>query len=212
MDPFREAIERNHQDISEETFEKFERYGALILKWNRNINLISRQDEDRIKTRHFLESAGLALAVDFGKNQYVLDLGSGAGFPGIPLKIMRPDLKLILVESRKKKALFLREAVECLHLDNVEIIPDRVEDFAPGLTCHSVVSRAVGDLSLLFKWSRHLLLNPGGQIIAMKGPRIHEEASTFRKIHPEIRCEVKEYNPYPEHYPLQDHYLGILTL
>ncbi len=212
MTLFREAIEKISPNVSEETFQKFKDYNDLLIQWNRDINLISRHDETRIETRHFLESAGLMIAIQFIDSQRILDLGAGAGFPGIPIKLLHPDLKLTLVESRKKKALFLKDVVEKLCLEDVDVIPERVEDYVPDSTYDHVVSRAVADLSQLYKWSRHLLSNPGGQMVAMKGPRVHEEASIFRNKNPDIQCQVKPYNPFPDLYPLHDHFLGIVTL
>ena len=83
-------------------------YLNLLLKWNHRMGLISKKDEERLVTRHLLPSAGLVLSVAISDSFAVLDLGSGGGLPGIPMKLMRPDLRVLLVESKKKKAQFLQ--------------------------------------------------------------------------------------------------------
>ncbi|MBN2414814.1 16S rRNA (guanine(527)-N(7))-methyltransferase RsmG [bacterium] len=153
----------------------FSAFHDLLVSWNQKMNLVSPADMERLVPRHFLECAGLAITVPMSDRAKVLDLGSGAGFPGIPLKIVRPDLEMVLVESRRKRALFLQEAVQVLGLREVEIAAMRAEDLAaphPGFDV--VVSRAVADLSSLYRWTMPLL-TPGGVLAVLKGMAIEKE-------------------------------------
>ncbi len=180
----------------------FRRYWEMLLDWNQRINLVSKNDERRLVTRHFLESLGLIKVVPFPPDARVMDLGSGAGFPGIPLKIVRPDLRMVLVESKRKKILFLRHAINTLGLENMEAVLGRVEQLAETLGRFDfVVSRSVASLVKLARWSRAYLEKSGGQLVVIKGPGAQEElvglkakasALGIKDVH------VVAYNPFPE--------------
>ncbi len=124
--------------------EQFRAYYSELLKWNRVASLISKGDEGRFVTQHLLPSV---VILGFIPTHLLglADVGSGAGLPGIPLKIMRPELKLTMIEAEFKKALFLREVVAKLFLSDVEVLHKRAEELA---TCYPmVVTRALGKLS-----------------------------------------------------------------
>ena len=179
----------------------FAEYRELLLNWNQRVNLISRRDEARIVTRHFLDSLGLATVEAFPQNSKVMDLGSGAGFPGIPLKLIRPDLRITLVESKRKKALFLRHAIEKLELEGIEIVMGRVEQLVESLGPFDfVVSRSVTDLITLAMWSKDYLNPAGGSLIAIKGPDVEKELEKLKSITPDLnvkRVRSSEYKPFP---------------
>jgi 16S rRNA (guanine527-N7)-methyltransferase len=186
--------------------DRFVRYRDLLLEWNQKINLISRSDEERIVRRHFLGSIGLLTVLRLDEGARVLDLGTGAGFPGLPLKIMRPDLQLILVESVKKKTLFLEAAVAGMELRGVTIKPDRVESLAGKMApVPWVLSRAVSDMSTLLQWSRPVLAK-GGTLAVIKGKNAEKEtAELIRRFHiPAADCRRFGYNPFPEFENLED--------
>ncbi len=199
-------------DIPAGLLEKFELYRYLLLQWNQKINLISRPDEDRIVCRHFLESVGLVTVLPFASNVPVLDIGTGAGFPGLPVKLVMPDLELILVESRKKKVLFLKEVIDRLNLKYVSVLPVRIEDLDPFNRKVLFVSRAVAPLDQLYKWIYPLTKEYQSGIFAMKGPNIKKEVHVFNKRYPFVSAEYKTYNPFPEVYPLKDHYIASIQL
>ncbi len=148
-----QALAEKNMPIHPNQVEQFQIYHRLLLEWNQRISLISRADESRIVTRHFLESIGLLTVVDFPLHARVFDIGSGGGFPGLPLKIVRPDLQMVLVESKAKKARFLERVVEELGISGIEIIAERVERLKKRMdSFHLAVIRAVADVSTVIQW------------------------------------------------------------
>ena len=133
-------------------------------KWNAAYNLTAVRDPREMVTRHLLDSLVLCPYV----NSPLLDVGSGAGLPGIPLAIVRPELRVTLLDSNGKKARFLRHAVRALKLGNVEVVEARVEDYRPEQLFAAVTSRAFAALGDFFNLTTHLLA-ADGQWLAMKG-------------------------------------------
>ncbi|HHI87691.1 MAG TPA: 16S rRNA (guanine(527)-N(7))-methyltransferase RsmG [Candidatus Cloacimonetes bacterium] len=121
----REFISKKNLD--EISFAQFEKYESLLLEKNKKFNLISKNTESEIWSKHFFDSVLIAEHLDFN-NTSVLDFGSGAGFPGIPLKIIFPSMKLYCLESTRKKTLFLKLLVQELELETIQIINDRIEN------------------------------------------------------------------------------------
>ena len=120
-------------------------YLDLLLKWNARTNLTAIRDPEEIVRRHFGES--LFAGQHIGPCPTLLDLGSGAGFPGLPIAILHPEMRVTLAESQNKKSTFLREAVRTLALQNTEIWPARVESMPPGRQFHTVTMRAVDNMA-----------------------------------------------------------------
>ncbi|WP_026177590.1 16S rRNA (guanine(527)-N(7))-methyltransferase RsmG [Thiobacillus denitrificans] len=148
-------------------------YLALLDKWNRVYNLTAVRDAGRMVSHHLLDSLA---AVPFFTREQVLDVGSGGGLPGIPLAIVRPELRVTLIDSIAKKTAFLLQAKAELGLANVQVITGRVEDFRPEAGFDVITSRAFSDLKAFVTLTRHLL-NPGGCWLAMKGLYPHEEVA-----------------------------------
>lgn len=146
-------------------------YLALLDKWNRVYNLTAVRDAGRMVSHHLLDSLA---AVPFFTREQVLDVGSGGGLPGIPLAIVRPELRVTLIDSIAKKTAFLSQAKAELGLANVQVITGRVEDFRPEAGFDVITSRAFSDLKAFVTLTRHLL-NPSGCWLAMKGLYPHEE-------------------------------------
>lgn len=143
-------------------------YLALLKKWNQTISLTSIGEDSEIVARHFGESmfAGSLLPMERGR---LADVGSGAGFPGLPLKIAYPALQVTLVEPNVKKCAFLREVHATLGLSGLEIVRSRYEDFgAPPASFDFVCSRALGGYKRLLQWCR-AVLKPGGHVILWLG-------------------------------------------
>ena len=155
-------------------------YVALLDKWNRVYNLTAIRDAERIVSVHLLDC--LAVVPDLRGNR-VLDVGSGAGLPGIPIALARPDIRVTMLDSSHKKAAFLRQAVAELQLKNAEIVCERAESWRPPKRFDCIISRAFAELSEFVKLTGHLLA-PGGLLAAMKGIHPYEE---IEKLPPEFR-------------------------
>jgi 16S rRNA (guanine527-N7)-methyltransferase len=143
-------------------------YIELLEKWSQRTNLISLHDQRRIVRRHITDSFAFCQATVIPPGAAVLDLGSGAGLPGIPLAIIREDLQITLLDSKRMRALFLREVVEQLGLLNVRVLNERVEALARQRSFNVVTARAVASVEQLWEWSKELLL-PGGRMVTQKG-------------------------------------------
>jgi len=150
----------------------FETYLAELLRWNRAHNLTGLRDRRDIVVKHFLDSLAFLKVIppDAGS---MADIGSGAGFPGIPIKIMRPQMKVVLVEPSEKKCVFLRHIRALLGLQGLEVIAARVED-VEDVSVDAAVTRALFSVGEFAKKASGLL-NRGGILILSKGPRLREE-------------------------------------
>ncbi|MGM0564853.1 MAG: 16S rRNA (guanine(527)-N(7))-methyltransferase RsmG [Pseudomonadota bacterium] len=150
-------------------------YLALLEKWNRAYNLTAVRQMDRMVAQHLLDSLAIA---PYLEGPRILDVGTGAGLPGIPLAIAFPRWQFTLVDSNGKKTRFVEAAVRELGLANVEVRQCRIEDLNAGAGFDTITSRAFSELSTMFDLSRHLLA-PGGRIAAMKGPRVERELAAL---------------------------------
>jgi 16S rRNA (guanine527-N7)-methyltransferase len=162
----------------------FAAYHRELLIWNRRINLVSERSAQQIVIRHFLDSLTPAPFLD-RPDGVLLDLGSGGGFPGIPLRIALPGLQVSLVEASRKKSSFLAHIVRTLLLDGVQVVRERVEVLTAGETLagsfDTLISRAAFKLPELIR-TASFFLKPGGQLIAMKGPDPQEEMAETERI------------------------------
>jgi 16S rRNA (guanine527-N7)-methyltransferase len=157
---------------TEEQVGAFSVYLAELRKWNRAYNLTGLHSDRDIVIKHFLDSL-LFLKVLPREAHSVADIGSGAGFPGVPMKIMRPGLGMILVEPSQKKVLFLDHILRTLHLEGVEVFRGRIEDIN-GLRVDAAVTRALFRIGE-FVGKAERILNENGVLILSKGPRADEE-------------------------------------
>lgn len=168
---FARAAEQLGLIITPETYGQLYRYTQLIRQYNEKVNLISRKDTHRILTYHIIDS--LAAHRFISPNARSCDLGSGAGFPGIPLALVRPDATFILIESIKKKCRFLETAINELNLKNCSILCARAETL-PSLNCDVILSRLTAPLKKTLKYATPHL-NPGCSIILYKSASMPEE-------------------------------------
>ena|SRR5258708_6965587 len=154
--------------ISNEQIAMVREYMLILLKWNLSISLTTVTDPDEIISRHFGESMFATKLIPV-ENCRLADVGTGAGFPGLPLKILSPTLELVLIESNKKKHAFLSEVVRTLKLQGVEVFPDRFEQIRPEtLKVDLISARALGDFKQLLRWAAQAL-KPGGNIMLWVG-------------------------------------------
>ena len=159
---------------------RMEQHIALIEKWNRVHNLTAVREPAQMAVLHVLDS--LALVPHVGDAKRMLDVGTGAGFPGIPVALACEGLDVTLLDSSHKKATFLEQARAELKLANVHVASERVESFQPPLKFDLVVSRAFADLADFVQLAGHLLA-PGGRILAMKGVYPYEEIARIPQTH-----------------------------
>lgn len=168
--------------LNENQIEQLCKYAELLVSWNEKINLTAITDDEGIATKHFLDSL-TALQTGCVKGK-VIDVGTGAGFPGLVLKIAKPEIELTLLDSLNKRINFLNSACEELNIDGVECVHARAEDGGRGRQYRSgfdtVVSRAVANLTVLSEWCLPFL-KQGGHFLALKGPLADEELRDARR-------------------------------
>jgi 16S rRNA (guanine527-N7)-methyltransferase len=155
-------------------------YVRLIEKWNRIHNLTAVRDPEKMVALHLLDS--LSVLPHLAGMRTLLDVGTGAGLPGIPIAIARPDLQMTLLDSSHKKIAFLQHAKTELALTNCEIVCERVETWKPGRQFDGIVTRAFSDLCDFVTQAGHLAA-PAGEMLAMKGVHPFEEIATLPKSH-----------------------------
>jgi len=176
-------------NLNNEQIKKFSRYLELLVQWNQKINLTSLKTPQEIIIKHFLDSISCIKAI----NKYidtegvsVIDVGAGAGFPGIPIKIICPSVRLSLLEARKKKTIFLEKVTEEMNFQQVEILNGRAETFGKGADHRErydiAISRAVAHLNILSEYCLPLV-RVGGFFVAQKGKSYKKETEkSFKTI------------------------------
>jgi 16S rRNA (guanine527-N7)-methyltransferase len=163
-------LKKYFPNIREQQLQQFEALPALYFKWNEKINVVSRKDIENIEERHVLHSLAIAKVIEFQENTKILDIGTGGGFPGIPLAIMLPNSHFHLVDSIEKKIKVVSAIVAELGLQNVKTSVLRVENLSEKYDF--VVNRAVKPLPTIISWTKKL--SPKG-IICLKGGELSDE-------------------------------------
>jgi 16S rRNA (guanine527-N7)-methyltransferase len=188
MDPEILSLSKNARhfgiELGEQQLSRFDVYKKELLQWNAKTNLISENSSQEIITRHFLDSL-TALQFIQKPNARIIDVGCGAGFPGLPLKIALPTLELYLLETNRKKVSFLKHIIRLLNLADTFVLHDRVENIIKADSWKEkfdiLISRAAFKLSELLLQGEYFLA-PGGKLIALKGPNVGKEISQYSKI------------------------------
>jgi len=179
-----EELLRYFPDLTDDQYRKFEQLGPLYRDWNAKINVISRKDIDALYTRHVLHSLAIAKVQAFGAGAQVLDVGTGGGFPGIPLAILFPEVEFVLIDAIGKKIKVVQAVADALGLANVKASQIRAQNI-PG-RFDFIVSRAVTNMPDFVSWVRHKTKKenkhelPNG-ILYLKGGDLSEELSGFPK-------------------------------
>jgi 16S rRNA (guanine527-N7)-methyltransferase len=195
--------------LSPEQIAKVREYLRLLLKWNQSISLTSVVDPLEVLARHFGESMFVSCLIPV-ENCRLADLGSGAGFPGLALKIASPPLRVTLIESNKKKCAFLSEVVRALEMENVEVLPMRFNEIrtSPGFA-EIVTVRAVGGFPEILRWAERSLAHRGHLVLWLGGEDASKVSSTpnwlwrpAMKIPDSQRRFVLIGRPAPEVKPL----------
>lgn len=211
-------------ELNNDQIDNFIKYYELLIEWNSFMNLTAITEFEEVCIKHFVDSVSLIKAIDCNKKTTVIDIGTGAGFPGIPLKIVFPNLKITLLDSLGKRVKFLNEVINQLRLKDIDAIHGRAEDFSKaGVMRESFdvcVSRAVANLATLSEYCLPYVKN-GGYFISYKSEKIIEEIQAASnainilggKIEDQIEfnlldsdiyrnlCVIKKVGDTPKKYP-----------
>lgn len=157
------------------------KYTEIVRRWAQKVNLVSQEDLPAFSERHILPALALCHIVQALPHKWLLDVGSGAGLPGIPLAIALPLSEVTLIESRRRRANFLRHVVRTLRLTNVTVVCQRVEAWTPTHNFDIIMSRAVTDLASLALMASHCL-HPAGLLLVTSGPETRHRDKGMRAI------------------------------
>ncbi len=190
-----EVIEKYFTSLSDNQIEGFKQLGPLYRIWNDKINVISRKDIDQLYLRHVLHSLSIAKYITFSPGQNVLDIGTGGGFPGIPLAILFPETNFTLVDSIQKKIKVVKAVIDSLELKNARAKQTRAENITEKYDV--VVCRAVASLSKLIQWTKKNIIvssdiNFVNGLIALKGGDLSSE------INPRYKTQTIDIQNYFE--------------
>jgi 16S rRNA (guanine527-N7)-methyltransferase len=180
-----ELIHKYFPDLEEKQYAQFEQIGSLYREWNEKINVISRKDIDNLYLHHVLHSLVIAKFINFKENTNVLDLGTGGGFPAVPLAILFPEVNFTAIDGTRKKITVVNEVKESAGIENLSALHIRAEEHRKKY--EFVVTRAVARIGKLKEWTSNLI-DPENQrnalpngIIALKGGRIKDETKELTK-------------------------------
>mgnify|MGYP004534365333 FL=1 len=183
LEKFLKGLEELHIQLTEEQIQQFIKYYEMLVEKNKVMNLTAITEFDEVIEKHFLDSLSLIKVYDLKKDISVLDMGTGAGFPGIPLKIAFPELKVTLADSLNKRILFLQEVIDELHIEKIEAVHARAEELGKNKAYREmydlVVSRAVANLSSLEEYCVPFV-KIGGNFISYKSGEIEEEVANAK--------------------------------
>ena len=183
--------------INDEQIKRFMNYMNLLLEWNEKINLTAITQPEEVKLKHFVDS--LTVLKYINDDDKVIDIGTGAGFPGIPLKIMKENTKITLLDSLNKRINFLNIVIETLNLRNIQAIHGRAEEIARNKLYREkydvAVSRAVANLSTLTEYMLPFV-KVGGKCICMKGANVNEELERAQNAIKELGGEIERVDNF----------------
>lgn len=178
---FDEELKKNNLSVKKESYKKFYDYMIKVLDWNTKINVTAVRDEENFIIKHYIDSLMISGYLD--KTSKVIDIGTGAGFPGVPLKLFNENIDITLIDSINKKLNVIRESIKDLNLNKIDIIHSRAEDLAVKPEYREMydiaTTRAVSNLSTILEYMMPFI-KVGGIAICMKGPNYQEELENAR--------------------------------
>ena len=177
-DEFKKYTKELGIELTEQQLSQLDKFYKLLIEWNEKINLTRITDEKEVYLKHFYDSLTIAKVINLKEKKTLCDVGTGAGFPGIVLKIVYPNLRITLVDSLLKRVNYLNEIIKELELNDIEAIHIRGEDFRGSFDV--VTSRAVANIEKLLNYTMHLV-DKKGLFIAMKGNIDNELTNTVRR-------------------------------
>lgn len=185
--------------LNDEQAEQFDKYFKLLVDWNEKINLTAITEEQEVVTKHFLDSLMCLESKVISDNAKIIDVGTGGGFPGIPLKIVKPDTDVTLLDSLAKRLNFLGEVIDELNLKNIVTVHARAEDGGKDGTLREkfdvAVSRAVANLATLSELCLPFV-KQGGYFVSMKGPGAEDEIETAQNAIRILGGKIESVVPY----------------
>jgi len=186
-------------EIQADQIEQFEKYAFLLKDWNKRVNLTAILEPQAIAIKHFVDSVALLAKVPITYGARIVDVGTGAGFPGIPLKIMRPDVSVFLLDSLQKRVHFLNHVIGELSLQAISAYHGRAEEVGQNKEYREqfdlAVSRAVSSLNVLAELCLPLL-HVGGVFIPLKGPQLEDELRDAKQALKLLGGVVSEFTSY----------------
>lgn len=210
LEQFMEETEKLGISLTEEKLEKLEKFYELLISWNEKINLTRITEKEDVYLKHFYDSLTLAKVIDLNESLTLCDVGSGAGFPGIVLKIVFPNLKITLLDSLQKRVNYLNEIIKELNLSNIEAIHDRAEDYAKNHReeYDIVTARAVAKLKVLSELCIPMV-KVNGNFIAMKA-NIEEELEEGKTILKNLNSKIEKIETF--YLPIEESLRNIILI
>ena len=199
IEQFKEMLEEKGIALDVRQLQQFERYFELLVEWNEKMNLTAITEKEEVYLKHFFDSVSASFFVNFNGSLKICDVGAGAGFPSIPLKICFPELNITIVDSLNKRITFLDHLAKELDLSNTFFFHDRAETFAKKQEFREqfdiVTARAVARMSVLSELCLPLV-KEGGQFVAMKAASADEELKTAERAIKQLGGKLSAVHPF----------------